>query len=44
MPIEERINSAFIREVQLQCLDVIPNSGIAIAMDVGDAFSIHPPK
>lgn len=37
-------NTAFIREVQLQCLDFIPNSGIAIAMDLGEAFSIHPPK
>jgi len=37
-------NSAFIREAQLQCLELIPNSGIAITMDIGDEFSIHPPK
>lgn len=37
-------NSAFIREVQLQCLDLIPNSGIAITIDIGDDYSIHPPK
>lgn len=37
-------NSAFIREAQLQCLDLIPNSGIAITMDIGDSVSIHPPK
>ena len=37
-------NSAFIREVQFQCLDIIPNSGIAITMDIGDENSIHPPK
>lgn len=37
-------NSAFIREAQLQCLDLIPNSGIAITMDIGDEYSIHPPK
>jgi sialate O-acetylesterase len=37
-------NSAFIREAQLQCLDLIPNSGIAITMDIGDENSIHPPK
>ena len=37
-------NSAFIREVQLQCLDLIPNSGIAISMDIGDDYCIHPPK
>jgi len=37
-------NSAFIRETQLQCADLIPNSGIAITMDIGDKFCIHPPK
>ena len=37
-------NTAFIREAQLQCLDLIPNSGIAITMDIGDKTSIHPPK
>jgi sialate O-acetylesterase len=37
-------NAAFIREVQLQCLDLIPNSGIAITMDIGEAYYIHPPK
>jgi sialate O-acetylesterase len=37
-------NSAFIREAQLQCVDLIPNSGIAITMDIGDEFFIHPPK
>lgn len=37
-------NSAFIREAQLQCLDLIPNSGMAVTMDIGDSISIHPPK
>lgn len=37
-------NSAFIRESQLQCADLIPNSGIAITMDIGEEFFIHPPK
>jgi sialate O-acetylesterase len=37
-------NSAFMREAQLESLDLIPNSGIAITMDVGDKSSIHPPK
>ncbi len=37
-------NSAFIRESQLQCVDLIPNSGIAITMDIGDEYFIHPPK
>lgn len=37
-------NSAFMREAQLQCLNLIPNSGIAITMDLGDENFIHPPK
>ncbi|MCF8381299.1 MAG: sialate O-acetylesterase [Bacteroidales bacterium] len=37
-------NSAFIREAQLQCLDLIPNSGMAVTMDIGDRLCIHPPK
>lgn len=37
-------NSAFIRECQLLCADLIPNSGIAITMDIGDKLCIHPPK
>jgi sialate O-acetylesterase len=41
---QEYQNSAFIREVQLQCIDLIPNSGIAITMDIGDDYCIHPPK
>jgi len=37
-------NSSFLRETQLQCLDLIPNSGIAITMDIGDDYCIHPPN
>jgi sialate O-acetylesterase len=37
-------NSAFFREVQMQCLGSIPNSGIAIAMDLGTESPIHPPR
>lgn len=37
-------NSAFIRETQLQCLELIPNSGIAITMDIGEERNIHPAK
>ncbi len=40
----EKENSAFIREVQMQCAEIIPNSGIAIAMDIGEQFCIHPAK
>ncbi len=37
-------NSAFMREAQLQCIDLMPNSGIAIAMDLGEINTIHPPR
>ena len=37
-------NRAFMREAQLQCLELIPNSGIAITMDIGAENFIHPPK
>ena len=37
-------NSAFIREAQLQCMELIPNSGMAVTMDIGDDYCIHPPK
>ncbi len=40
----DKKNAAFMREVQLQCLDLIPNSGIALTMDIGDSVCIHPPK
>lgn len=39
-----KISSAFIREAQLECLKLIPNSGIAITLDIGSKESIHPPK
>lgn len=37
-------NSAFMRETQLQCAEIIPNSAITITMDLGDSSSIHPPR
>lgn len=37
-------NTAFMREAQVQCVDLIPNSAIAITLDIGDSISIHPPK
>ena len=40
----DKKNSAFQREAQLQCLDLIPNSGIAVTMDIGAKDFIHPPK
>ena len=38
----EKLNSAFLREAQLKALDVIPNSGMAVLMDLGEEFCIHP--
>ncbi|MCF8362660.1 MAG: DUF1961 family protein [Prolixibacteraceae bacterium] len=35
-------NSAFMRAAQVECLDLIPNSGIAITTDIGDKNRIHP--
>jgi sialate O-acetylesterase len=38
------VNSAFLRESQLKALEVIPNSGMAVTMDIGAADFIHPPN
>ena len=35
--------SAPLREAQARALDLIPNSGMAVSMDVGEERSIHPP-
>jgi sialate O-acetylesterase len=40
--IDARNNAAFLREVQMQCLDIIPNAGIAVTMDIGEDHLIHP--
>ncbi len=39
---QEKYNSAYLREAQLKALDVIPNSGMAVLMDLGEEFCIHP--
>lgn len=36
------LNSAFMREAQMNCMKNIPNTGMAVLMDVGDQFDIHP--
>ncbi|WP_177190087.1 sialate O-acetylesterase [Flagellimonas taeanensis] len=41
---QEVENSAFIREAQLQSLADIPNSGMAVTMDIGESHTIHPPR
>lgn len=35
-------NSAYLREAQVKCLRLIPNSGMITLSDVGDARTIHP--
>lgn len=37
-------NAAFLREAQFECLDLIPNSGIAVTLDIGTENIIHPPN
>jgi sialate O-acetylesterase len=39
---EEVINSAFLREAQLNAETVIPNSGMAVLIDAGLSYTIHP--
>ncbi len=36
-------NTAFLREAQLQCLELIPNSYMATTLDIGLKDNIHPP-
>lgn len=37
-------NTALMREAQMECLELIPNSGIALTLDIGEDFIIHPAK
>lgn len=37
-----KMNSAFIRDAQRKSLAKIPNSGMAVLMDIGEERSIHP--
>ncbi|MEQ8239391.1 MAG: sialate O-acetylesterase [Cyclobacteriaceae bacterium] len=36
------VNTAFMREAMAECVDLIPNSGIAITTDIGDEKRVHP--
>ena len=35
-------NSAYLRDAQRKALTKIPNSGMAVLMDIGEEFNIHP--
>lgn len=37
-----KFNSAFLREAQYKAVDLIPNSGMAVLMDIGEDLCIHP--
>ncbi len=37
-----QINSAFLREAQLTTMQTVENTGMAVTMDIGEQFMIHP--
>jgi sialate O-acetylesterase len=39
-----KYNSAFLRDVQRLDEDKIPNSGMAVTLDIGERLTIHPPQ
>lgn len=39
---EAKYNSAYLRDAQRKCLDKIPNSGMAVLLDIGEETNIHP--
>jgi len=43
-PFQTVKNTAFMREAMLECLSLIPNSGMAVTLDVGAETNIHPIK
>lgn len=40
----QKRESAFLREAQMKCLEVVPNTGMAVTLDVGELQCIHPAK
>jgi sialate O-acetylesterase len=39
-----KYNSAYLRDAQRKSLNAIPNSGMAVLLDVGEQVTIHPPR
>jgi sialate O-acetylesterase len=39
-----KYNSAYLRDAQRKSLNAIPNSGMAVLLDVGEQATIHPPR
>lgn len=40
----DKTNAADLRQVQFECLQLIPNSGMAVTADIGNPTCIHPAK
>jgi sialate O-acetylesterase len=38
----DKLNSAYLREAQLKAMNVIPDAGMAVLMDLGEELCIHP--
>lgn len=38
------VNSAYIRESQLHTMMTVPQTGMAVTLDIGDSLCIHPPR
>ncbi len=38
----DEVGSALMREAQLKCMELTPNSGMAVTLDIGEARCIHP--
>lgn len=38
------LKAAHLRQVQLECMDIIPNSGMVVTADIGHPSCIHPPQ
>lgn len=39
-----KYNSSYLRDAQRKSLNIIPNSGMAVLLDVGEQATIHPPR
>jgi sialate O-acetylesterase len=39
----KKVNSAYLREAQLKTMQKVPNTGMAVTLDIGTKHPIHPP-
>lgn len=40
----DNMNSAYLREAQTHTMQKVPNTGMAVSMDIGHQYAIHPPE